>query len=580
MQHSNHAELKKQSQKIAESSQLSIRWENVWTDANSEALSSLARLSQTAPKLLVLSQLRDEQESLPHEEQASSAPSASQDNQKPVEQSPAQTDHEPSDENNILTTLNDDCLREIFESAELNGKDLRSIAYVCKRFRHIAKPIFRLKHFNGKEIFENFKLWQVDAFFQLFGEPITSIDLSEIKDAQTDIVVRIMLEHCKKVTNLRCEVYNEKTILALRPLMQNLQQITIKCETDNFAEAFDLNIAYPLRKLILKPLDYVRLPAQNFPHLTELYLEAYDKLSQIENYDFFALNPQLTALKIIFCFINRGGVDCILKHLPNLQEFEVETLCVYSNEPEDFLCFGQLKHLRSLRLGSSAHENMGALILKILHDNQVPLEKLKIDFHAPYTEEIIDAICRMKSITQLEVINDDLVNDNCLMRFVQELEHLIHIHIDKTESINGVCDALKNRENLKRAIIVVDTNFSEGVTVLDERVLNEIDTIRKEKNLELDLQLKVHRGNMDAVTVVGVSVHYHSFDVLNFWGKSNFVAFFHLNRAILLRRFLTGIGACFQLIPVQRSGKSRLHLLFGIPNTISNALFQHLNSIR
>lgn len=43
----------------------------------------------------------------------------------------------------ILNALNDDCLRSIFESNNMEWEDLCSIGSVCSRFNEIVRPVYR-----------------------------------------------------------------------------------------------------------------------------------------------------------------------------------------------------------------------------------------------------------------------------------------------------------------------------------------------------------------------------------------------------------------------------------------------------
>lgn len=405
-------------------------------------------------------------------------------------------------EHHTLNALVDNCLREIFESSVLSLWDLLSLANVCKRFNRIAKQAFSSKYVDHESNFDDIELWRMKEFFRTFGELITTIDLAKVERASCDIVVRMMLEHCTKVTNLKCKVHEPETIVAMCPLMKSIESLTIECSTDNFPELFDPNTAYPMKHLALHS-EKCSLPAMNFPHLEQLYLyeDEYDR-NQWPDDPFFALNPQIKVLKLYILTFN-FGIEHILRHLPNLAEFDMGNSLFGSPTQitmSSAQIFAQLEHLKILRTSFYLvyADTSGSVILEALCNGQVELEQLSVKDVKDVGRDT-NAICRMKSIKQLEL---DRLDDTNLLRMVRELEHLERIQISYADSFEGICDALKDGKQLTDAEFKLIADSFE--ISIDRRILEEIDTMRQDRQIRLNVELTVYNRSLDTYPVEGV----------------------------------------------------------------------------
>lgn len=70
----------------------------------------------------------------------------------------------------ILNALNDDCLRAIFESKNLQMEDLCSLGSVCTRFNDIVKPVFASKYKDSEASYSRINskpLWKIEEYFRV-----------------------------------------------------------------------------------------------------------------------------------------------------------------------------------------------------------------------------------------------------------------------------------------------------------------------------------------------------------------------------------------------------------------------------
>lgn len=334
---------------------------------------------------------------------------------------------------NILNKLNDDCLRSIFESSNLDHMDLWQLARVCHRFYDIAKPVFGVKYKN----FEEFSMeiesaqWSFGELVCLFGSKIKSFGWSELNDIQCQLAAK----HCPNVKKLICNISDQETIDGIRDFVVRLEKFYVTFSNAPMCMHDWFGTDTKLRRLIIQHYgdNYLRLPRGNLPALTELILTEV-RLSG--NEQFFRDNPQLQKLSLGLWFM--------------------------SEWPFDFTCFGALKNLRSLTLLQSTDYTATTTMIHAFADLNIPLEDLCISFRQADTNQyFLNAISRIKSIKSLLVRFlrfDD--NDQQAIRIAQNLPNLTVLSLSTefhANALSGIKRLMDNAgEKLKKIHVYYD----------------------------------------------------------------------------------------------------------------------------
>lgn len=215
------------------------------------------------------------------------------------------------------------------------------------------------------------------------------------------------------------------------------------------------------------------------PHLTKFHLTA-DRQPTIDK--FFQLNPQIEILKLYHCFHDMS-IARILQHLPHLQDLNIQRSGYKPCENEDKIHISRLKHLKRLRIRSFFPIETVSFILQALLDGNVQLETLILRYLD--VDEIIDAVCKMQGVTKLEM---DHVNAQHIIRLIGEMQKLNEIIFESSEiNYEVIRDALKITPNSMKATFVNNKmgDNTGNIEPLDMTVFEEIDTIRRERNIEL-----------------------------------------------------------------------------------------------
>lgn len=410
---------------------------------------------------------------------------------------------DPESKDNILNALNDDCLRELFETPTLSIWDLVSLAHVCKRFKRIAKLAFKSTFVDYERNFDGIELWRAREFFRTFGKSITSIDLTETEKASSDLIVRFMLEHCTKISKLGCEVYEPQTIVAMRSAMATIENLYLICWTRNFPALFDSHTVYPLKKLDLECIPGM-LPAVHLPHLEHLHLEIRNCSADPIDTPFFEMNPQIKVLKLHFTTFS-FGIDGILRHLPYIEELQLKQTSTGSDALEKTQSaadiFAQLKHLKRLHLHFTEwfNDTSASKVLEALIRGRVKLEHLSLYVYCNDDRlRICDAICQLKYLRQLEYAG---LKDSELERVMNELRHLRHVDIGEVSTFKVVFNALKAGKRLTHANFKVVERLFEMSSTVDARALNEIHSIKQERRLRLNVEVSIQPQQLDTYEV-------------------------------------------------------------------------------
>lgn len=312
-------------------------------------------------------------------------------------------------QNNIITVLNDDCLREIFRKFH-KLSDFHSIANVCEHFNRIAKELFSSEIKYETVCFLNIMhpgyevtLFQIEKFLSNFGSSIFHIEITDdffekIPDASNSLI-KLILKHCKNVRklNLFGKSIRKECLLDIFPILSQLECLDVK-----FSRQSDINLlndiwinCTQLEFLLIdgRHLTEYNLPAINLPKLIKFCV--YTPIWILSCQEFLESNPQIEELLIPY---SSNLAELIVKKLPNIRKLSLrvdenvftEIDCDYLrylehvdlymvfqiNESLMNLCAFSLKNIT--RLGLQAPANFDQNILIEMTKNLHALEKLTI----------------------------------------------------------------------------------------------------------------------------------------------------------------------------------------------------------
>lgn len=397
----------------------------------------------------------------------------------------------PDIKSNIVNTLNSDCLRALFELADINMADLTELADTCKQFEVIARQVYQMKlkqHPNYAKQMDYWTLETIEKYFIQFGKELKSIDLIwstdslEVNDIHHAIVMGFVKLYCTQLKELHCSLRDRQA--TYKRLFRQLHTLHLGASTVNLFRSIQIrqSRSYPIRSLRLDNC-HVELPTIVFPHLEEIRIQrsniqlaSYRKQqpsnsdgdSESSNepqsaIDFFQLNTQLKRIEFTeihdrFCPTNA------IRGLVNLEELTLikrKSQATYT----DLKCFKRLTKLRTIHLSMSAPETMKAL--RELEKNDAPLERVTIEhlFMEDGGAAIIDVLCDLKHITDLRIHRcldcyctrfRTSINTTHLQQIWRGLPQLKHFHVDSKDiDVNSVRDVIAQAEHLETAMFTI-----------------------------------------------------------------------------------------------------------------------------
>lgn len=356
---------------------------------------------------------------------------------EPLLQPPSQTSPQ-----HILNILPVEILQQIFEDDQLDLIDLHAIANVCQIFRTIAEKVFKRKTRGVLNMLDVFRgetpVWQVDAFLQTFGKSITDVDCKGIP--MPEIPFRLALDYCPKITRIA------------------------------YDHGHDL-----------------MLPTLHRPQLTQMHLDGVKLHDRTSTEAFFQANPQLEQLDLS-TIQTAFGIEVILRRVPQLQRLNVSPAPACYRWTH-FECFRQLKQLNVLRLGRI---NIDAInnIFDALIDENVQLQRLEIDKFAGNYNQLTDAVCKMTTITSLEM--NQAIDDDCMMRISRHLNQLTDIKFDMCSiKAHGIRRTFERMEQLKSVQI-----RSFPWTTFRMEDIRAIDRMRISRSMDVNVSVQVPRHTL------------------------------------------------------------------------------------
>lgn len=378
----------------------------------------------------------------------------------------------------ILTTLNDDCLREIFEYLEFS--DLLNCADVCIRFNYIAKGIFSIKYkalviTNDSVLFDKPKA--VKALQRNFGELIHSVSVKA--DVQSlDLIT--LVGFSGRLKSL-CPLFTKTKILELRGcgMKDDVSSVLRVCE--------ELNILH------LDHCDLSNGIKQTFSKLQEAHFISILGIDEAELCSFFTLNPKLKKLSIL----RNGDINptktllSISKNLRNLVELDFQEVTRALHEfAKSVVHLDRLKCLKVLKLDFKTLPV--APLMKGLAANRAPIEHLTIK-RGEMDIDAIKAISQMKYMQFLELSGVQALTDEHLIRLAKELHRLKEIHLEDLSDVpttSGLLGILSYAKNVSVLHLKSVGNFTINADDL-ENILKIVKS--RPKRIKLLIQL-MHNG--------------------------------------------------------------------------------------
>lgn len=422
---------------------------------------------------------------------------------------------------NILNALNDDCLRMVFAMSPLDVNDLYVLSKTCKQFRAIAIDVFKHNFKGDLRGFRCDSLSVMHEFFRIFGASFESLNLKELPDADTDILLRIIIQCCPNLKQLSYALHERQSARYLRPLLKQLTTITTFGDRTFFDALFDPNAQYVLHTWRLHCTNTM-LPTIHFSQLVHLELDSCGTFEFHQNMleTFCRSNSQIRHLIIKKCRLN-GGIGSLVQHLPNLKTLDIESN-VYLERPDANLnAFGRLHRLKVLSIKRDIVCRDGTTmnrILQLLCDNDVHLEHLTLECVAK-----TPMLFRMKWLKSLRM---DCLDDDELTRLSVELHQLESIEaINGWMSYNGIRNFVMQSRAIQKALFEIRIPIFH----LQTMEIDQIGRIRQERELDLSVDFAVYTHQRDDILMLQVSLS----EVLTLSGP------------FLRRRYFFGIFAIF-----------------------------------
>lgn len=399
---------------------------------------------------------------------------------------------------NILNSLNDDCLRVILENCDISS--LVEIAFTCTRFPEMAKVVYRHKFRKTKHIIElqTWSLQKIEQYLQIFGDECEYFDLTLFDTP--DAILGMIIKHC---TNLKGLLYYTKEL----PVAYEIKKIFSKLQRLHASQVDRFNLTKvfkeePLLEMLHLEECGVLLPQQNFPNLVDVKMASCSILNGNSYEWFFLRNPQILRLEMF----NIYDAEClaVIKFMCNLEELTMISFGVdfYTNSSEEFVQhFVALTKLKKL---SFMHDEKTILpFLSILKAIDAPLESLTIqkNLEGPAA---VDKICQFKTLKVLQFVEftprwcfEDITVIE-LLNLIQELPQLEKIYVLSTElTLTDILSALENKHHL------CAVNFTVWAARLllennQNAVIERISRIAINRNVRIKLEI-IYENEMVSV---------------------------------------------------------------------------------
>lgn len=294
---------------------------------------------------------------------------------------------------NILNSLNDHCLQEIFKRISI--VDLSSATEVCMRFKQNAEQVFSIYH---EKRFRFVSLTLVKSqVFQNFVHLIKSVYLNGSQASRC-------LNYFNGSSKMRSLHLRSADIHVgkLRPLLSKLTSLEItSCQY--IGKASDLlSFCRELQYLKVKHSKFGQFSPCKMPKLQKFEFEDYAYTQNLRS--FIETNTQLSSI----------SVRTISKLPPN--DFVAH-----------LLKFRNLKQLNSLKL--PCFQLSATPLIASLRTDNIPMEQLEL-IDCRLDDESFPDICQMKSIAILSITGIETLSSEQFVGVAKELPELRVLRIE------------------------------------------------------------------------------------------------------------------------------------------------------
>lgn len=410
---------------------------------------------------------------------------------------------------NILNSLNNDCIKEIFRRMNIAG--FLSAARTCKRFQENAIACYPFKDFNiVKDGSENhLSTRDVKEFIAIFGPLIKSINWKKsygkrkklwksVLDAKfkTDIFHQIakccgetlvelyingQFVHFQKGTEFKvlekltlCNVTVRKS--ASFPKLKDMKLLGV-----NDYNAVKRSDQLTRRFVRAKNFNWLR---QNFPNLENAVFALTTLMTDDVIIEFQQFNSQLKNLTLYNHYpyrITSSVLEEIPRRLPNLTSFKTYGIKSRPDAETDLKFLMQLENLKCFQIPYKYNRSIFREIIASFPDNNIHLEHLGISYayYAAKDNELVETVSKLtflKEVT-LEGVScaKDIIN---IVKNIPNLERLNlsacrnsysndELPLDEIKKTISVCKKLK-KIVFEFMYLDIDTDVYEAILELIE----------------------------------------------------------------------------------------------------------------
>lgn len=423
-------------------------------------------------------------------------------------------------ESQLLATLDDDCLRNIFKYLPL--PDLCNAAEVCMHFKRHADERFQSSYSRSVE----FYLWnEYDKdHIQFCDSQSTLLDLqlfeqllqnfgkfvhifkgslpfvgSYLKESQT--LMSLMNQYCAgTLKELDVRVFLLKgcySISSLRPMFAGLEKLSMCCCTIDMATRNLLSFCSELKFLKFGFIyfdDCIDAILIKFPKLVELELTYFFHADHVDSFldEIMRLNGNLEKLSLISTRVSSKVCIQIARRLPRLQSLLFNQNFIKGGENETEIR-RNLLHLNEIRTLKELSINCNGFALSPVVDgfanSKLPLEYFGI-LHGTVDLKLLKSIAAFDSLTKLGFNRVNWAGVS-LIDVAKHFPQLTELRIENiTMGIIDVKKMLSFAQNLKvlRLHIYDDKAKEEDMRIDDE-------------SFKFILQMVKNRGNSTKLVI-------------------------------------------------------------------------------
>lgn len=317
----------------------------------------------------------------------------------------------------------------------------------------------------------NKKLLHISRVLRIFGVSVRSIKLYEGRRCDGDnlpkcnrFILNLIGRYCSG-TLIELDLYQcdltgeiEKT---MRPLLLHLERLIIcECKYSKLfgqmlsmwsPELRGLQFSYDLSHLnydqkFSKGMRLDDILCRSFPKLTWISFRSIcgKKTYNIEK--FLKLNPQLKKIGLVNCSSIRGNIfQSIATHVPHIEAMEIDRVFKFNDSNLKYC--GQFNCLNTLKLCTMGYKKCRPLdhafipsILHEIHVAKIALKHLHVyaaknidDKNFERTEEVIDAILKLKTLESLWLLQVPELRTSHILDICKQLSELSNLKLECNE---------------------------------------------------------------------------------------------------------------------------------------------------